>query len=431
LSLNTTPEDTINDDGFTIFDITDPANPSYAFFFEKKLIGVMEYLEPYAEEQRLTFGNKRDVLKLECMPKVDLAAVESLWPHTKWSCAWGNEPAPTCYGQSSAENLSSTFKDITLARVVDEALKSAPESSAWMAYAARIPDFRAALRARFRAQPSLLHPRSKVAVLGLAFEETDVVDLSIVEDLKPRELLAIVKRLSVQTKPHSLSLILPDMSDLTSGMLKEVLDNAKIAILDLGNTAVNLKGLLKVIGASTVRTFTSPALYKRAFDLTATDQMAEGFGGTYRPAFPSTLFPNGAQSNFPLSQVIYVRQKRSSSNPRLHSGGLHWERMLQTLGPDVNLTGRQGRGEDPKGPSMLVMPLQDALLSLTTISVAVPKLLARFAQTSDEELSYGSLGISMALSLGMTVRSFLHNVQSQLLTRNRMTTRLFLSQLKR
>jgi hypothetical protein len=47
LSLNTTPEDTINDDGFTIFDITDPTNARYAFFFDKELIGPLEYVGRY------------------------------------------------------------------------------------------------------------------------------------------------------------------------------------------------------------------------------------------------------------------------------------------------------------------------------------------------------------------------------------------------
>lgn len=53
LSLNTIPHDTVNVDGFTIIDITDPAIPRYAFFLDEELMGPSKYVNPYRTDMKL------------------------------------------------------------------------------------------------------------------------------------------------------------------------------------------------------------------------------------------------------------------------------------------------------------------------------------------------------------------------------------------
>jgi hypothetical protein len=124
----------------------------------------------------------------------------------------------------------------------------------------------------------MLNPASRVAVLGHAFEGCDVVDFSPIDGLKPVELLAVAKYISAQTgSPRCISLILPNMRTLTAGILKEVLDTARIASLDLGHTAVSLKGLLNVVNTASLDSLTCPALYKSTFERVMTGEVLEKF----------------------------------------------------------------------------------------------------------------------------------------------------------
>lgn len=86
--------------------------------------------------------------------------------------------------------------------------------------------------------------------------------------------------------------------------------------------------------------------------------------------------------------------------------------MLQQLEPDVNLGGTRRMEQDDYAPSMLALPLQDALLSKNGITEAMPRLLKQCLQRSLLEIDAGGAGqgssaIAMALSMGMTVRSAL------------------------
>lgn len=64
LSLNTTPGDCINGDCFTVFDISDPNNPRWAFFVDSILIGPWEYFEAYTEQQHANFACREKMFKL-------------------------------------------------------------------------------------------------------------------------------------------------------------------------------------------------------------------------------------------------------------------------------------------------------------------------------------------------------------------------------
>jgi hypothetical protein len=356
-------------------------------------------------------------------PQVEVSTVQDLWPQSKWTRAkrWPEyEPAPP-----TVDAVAASLKDLSLARVVDSALTRDPERTQWMQDAAEIPDFRPALRAKALGHPSMLNPRSKAPVLGIAFEGCDVVDLAAIEALQPSELLEIVKHVSAaQPTPSESTLILPNMRNLTASFLKEVLDSAPITGLDLGSTAVSLKGLLNVVKASKVKKIYCPALYKRAFQVEISGAAPPHMtGGLYKPSIASAIFPSGAGTSFPLVQFIYVRQQRAGSHPRLHSGGLHWERLLQ-LYKCANLGGTHDRDRDGDGmpPNVLVMPLQDALWSTEKIVEAIPKLLKQCLKIPDKQLgpgcfSKGTAAKALALSMSITVRRLLTTLSSKPLTR--------------
>lgn len=362
------------------------------------------------------------MFKLSCMPTVDVAVVRELWPRwpeagQKWTSTLMGEDdtVPQLVSTVDVDKTSPRLKDMTLGKVVDEALASAPEDLRWMTHAAQLPDFRSALRAKLLQQPSLLNPSARVPVLSLAFEGCDTVDLSCLEGLKQTDLLAVVQHLAPAAGTHrSMSLILPNMGDLTATALKEILGAAPITSLDLGETAIGLKSLLKIFSAAKVERFLCPALNKRAFDIKVINSKGpEGFGGICQPSTPSSIFLIGADTSFPLVQLVYVRQYRAASHPRLHSGELNWERMLQTLDLDVNLGGvRSGKVEE-KAPKVLVMPLQDTLLSAKSIVEAALKLLRQLLQLpggdiDPDGMSKGNKTLAMRLAMGMTVRCVVH-----------------------
>lgn len=115
-----------------------------------------------------------------------------------------------------------------------------------------------------------------------------------------------------------------------------------------------------------------------------------------------------------MAQLIYVRQYRAASHPRLHSGGVNWERMFQALDADVNLGGTRSRKVEEKAPNVLLMPLQDALLSARSIVEVAPKLLKQCLQLPGEDIEpdgmrKGTSGIAMALTMGMTVCTVVHS----------------------
>lgn len=132
----------------------------------------------------------------------------------------------------------------------------------------------------------------------------------------------------------------------------------------------------------------------------------DGAGGVCKPVIPSSVFPNGADTAFPLAQVIYVRQYRSASYPRLHSGGLKWERVLHALDPKADVGGGRSRQVDDMAPNVTVMPLQDGLLSPDAIVIALPRLLKRTLELPGEELKHGGMSkgpTAVGLVLGMAI----------------------------
>ncbi len=199
LSINTTFKETDNNDGFTVLDITNPANARYAFFFESKMeaeddsetsVPGLTLLRP--QSYAVPYG----CLDYDCvetcdkLPKLRLDAIKSLWPDAEWTCEYDDKA-----GDEEAVDVSSTLRELSLSRVIEEALQTDLNESTWMQHAEQLPDFLSTLRARIQTQPSLVPLQVRENILVKAFADCEVVDLSSFFDLRPTELLSVSKGL--------------------------------------------------------------------------------------------------------------------------------------------------------------------------------------------------------------------------------------------
>ncbi|KAK5167086.1 uncharacterized protein LTR77_007816 [Saxophila tyrrhenica] len=113
------------------------------------------------------------------MPKVQLAAVSSLWPNAEWRSE---------YDEPSSDIVSSeiwpSLRELSLSRVTDEVLRSDPAEASWVQHAEQLPDFLPALRTKIYENPSMVPVVHRKSILTEAFALCDKVDLSPFKDLR-------------------------------------------------------------------------------------------------------------------------------------------------------------------------------------------------------------------------------------------------------
>lgn len=194
LPLHTNFDALWNDDGISIYDITDPARPRYGFVFLKDRPEEDEDEEdpdtdeddeedPDTEEDdydsasEATFVQGKSVIdgrtylamysdgeemltELQHFPLVTAAALESLWPGAGWT-----DTVPESIASPGNSGTQSTLKDRALDRTIDEAIDNSAEDQDWLLEAERLPDFLPAVLARLHSQPALIQKPSAIALL--------------------------------------------------------------------------------------------------------------------------------------------------------------------------------------------------------------------------------------------------------------------------
>lgn len=278
-----------NDDGISIYDITDPVNPRYGFVFleeryeagadededgmidnqgllpAKAIIDAPTYLGGYYARDDLKGLDVDELLAaFDDYSLITVAALESLWPGAGWSTTvQDGSIAPETAGTRS------TLKDNALARTVDEAFNSTTEDLDWLSDAERLPDFLPAILLKLQAAPDLIHTPPGVPLLVRALSGRSDIDLSMYSDLTPLQGATIVKTIGDVSNGEPISLSMPDLPTWTSADLEMVVSAGRIKALHLGRTPlVEQADLLELVAKTPVlETFQYPALFARALEL--------------------------------------------------------------------------------------------------------------------------------------------------------------------
>jgi hypothetical protein len=422
LPIDMTPEQCDNNDGFTIIDITDPSETRYAFFFDHSgdielghdmkdmegavpslvepfvLLGPLSYVRTYYSHQDITDHGLQDIDRLERRPKVSPDALRSLWPNIQWASVYGRTPSKV-----TVDSLASSLKEMSLSRVVDQALRGGEDTMRWLDQAEQLPDFLPALRTRLCDDITQVPVNSRMELLCLALKGCEEINLASFYGLRQEELLGILKETSNPVQKHFKTLSLPDMEHLTYSTLESVLTANGIHKLYIGETA-KIKGeeLLQLAQAASLQSIRFPGLYKRALGSPIREERYHWYAQMDPPL---SAFPTGPKSPFPVSQVVYVRQNVPHPVPRLECGGLRWSELAYVDGPDTKLGGVHGSYVQGP-PDVTLLPLQDAMLTAADVVEKLPKLMIQLCGLEDVHLerhSYGKGVTGMALSMAFAV----------------------------
>jgi hypothetical protein len=443
LPIDITPEECDNNDGFTIIDITVPAETRYAFFFDHSgdielgrdmniregsvpslvepfvLLGPLSYVRTYYSHQDITDHGLQDIDRLERRPKVSPDALTSLWPDIQWSSLYGRTPS-----KSTVNSLASSLKEMSLRRVVDQALQGGEDTTRWLHQAEQLPEFLPALRTRLCDDISQIAADSCIKLLCFALKGCEEINLASFYGLRQDELLEILKETSTPVQDSSKTLILPDMEDLTYSTLESVLTANGIQKLHIGETA-RIKGeeLLRLSNDASLQIIKFPGLYKRALGPPIREERYHWYTQMEPPL---SAFPTGAKSPFPVSQVVYVRQNVPHPAPRLECGGLRWSELAYVDGPDTKLGGVHGSYVQGP-PDVMVLPVHDAMLTVVDVVEKLPKLMIQLCGLEDMHLerhSYGKgvTGMALSMAFAMTVSSKFQYSKLELTMYSRMTS---------
>ena len=184
LEINTAYNGGDNNDGISVFDITDPANPRYGLLFlhettpynsarevededakheEPNYTPGLEILDP--ETYVKTYGSlcrqdSHTITECQALPKLTVGSLRSAWPDVSWSseCDETHNDVPP---------KSKPLKESSLSRVLDAAFESNQTDCSWLDQAEDIPGFIPALEARLSEHPSLIRrPQRRCCSVG-------------------------------------------------------------------------------------------------------------------------------------------------------------------------------------------------------------------------------------------------------------------------
>lgn len=292
LPLNTQCKDVDNNDGISLYDITNPSDARYGFvFFEDgeqagthhdedgedgsdlesatdatripgmSVIDASTYLSAYYSSEQQEAMKAADLLaRFDVIPLISITALQDLWPRENWKSTRSSTP---CF--DIAEDRP-TLKKSTLARVVDEAIGSTEKDSAWLVEAEKLPGFLPAVFARLRSEPELIHRPAGVSFLIRALKGSTHVDLSVYVDLRPSQAMSIVEGVSTGAARCRTVLSLPDIPTWSLQDLQSIISAGTVISLHLGETpSIGLQAMLALIAHTPgIETFTCSALYRRA-----------------------------------------------------------------------------------------------------------------------------------------------------------------------
>lgn len=251
LSIDAKFDTVHNDDGISIFDVTEPSNPKYAMMqlvkdhdFEDELdedgesiteldttsdafkpntvLNASDYLLRYWRESSNN-SDKTRARMLENLPQLDVGALTSAWPHGDFRDRKNANGAPSSDKEDPQTKSVKSLTSASIRAVIERTVEGSPLNVDLLAEAEHVPGFTEALRVHHIANPDVVQGRTLSILLGHVHRNCAFVDLSSFGHLSFDDILAVVE--TVASSGDAFSLALPDLEDLTTTGLRELLSN--------------------------------------------------------------------------------------------------------------------------------------------------------------------------------------------------------------
>jgi hypothetical protein len=392
-----------NNDGISIFDVTEPSNPRYAMmqltehdgidmdedgeyveiettsdaFRANTILNASDYMLRYKEELSGVSAMVQ-VQMLDDLPLLDVAALASVWPHGNFrSRKQADTSGPT--GKSApAANPVGSLTAASMRAVIERTMQGDPSNLELLAEAEQVPGFTKALREHLHVNPESVQGKSLRAILGHVHKKCPLVDLSPFLHLSFEDILEVIK--VVAGSGDAFSLALPDLEHLTAANLHRLLSNGLVHELRLGKHQVgDLQQFLDIIDGTSVTSFNVPELYARSFAPVDLGQVRnreeyDRFGSMYRPwESPVPVLPRPKQ--FPITQLVFVQWPAARTPPdclrrRVDDFVMPWSEALTT----------ETEGRMDFEAMLLSLPMSDYFLSAAQGIKRLPTFVSHLAR---------------------------------------------------
>jgi len=406
-----------NDDGISVFDVTEPGNPRYAMMQLRKHDGIEmgedgEYVEINTTSDAYrakTILNASDYLlrysrgtsdasqALDNLPQLDVAALTSVWPHGKFRARKSKNAFDSAEEAKSPTNPVKSLTVASMRTVIERTVKGDPSDVELLAEAEQVPGFTESLRAYLHANPKSVQGRHFSTLLSRIYRSSPVVDLGPFYLLCFEDILAITELVS--GGEGGFSLLLPDLEDLTASNLRELLSNSLIRELRVGKHQVgDLRQFLDAIDGTSVTSFNEPGLYSRSFarlphPATLEEEAMEFRYGCGPWISPVPSLPRPKQ--FPVTQLVFVQYPAS----KLVRASERQERV--PLWSEVLTAKKVGRRGDPV---LLSLPMSDYFLSAAQVIKRLPKFLSELARPIPHDSGQGLGSVILGLLRGLALK---------------------------
>ena len=351
-----------NDDGISIYDISDPSNSRYAFMFlfddyernegdesdeddereyyvANTVLDARAYLNTYyTANEQAEYDAVKLVAEFDSISVIDAAALESAWPGNSFTTRPINddEGAASVPGTGAASISTAisaplhpaalSLRNTTMSNVISKACESATEDLEWIAEAEQLPDFAATIMSEFSQEPRLLCTPAGMKLLGCALKGSTDVDLTPFPDIKASEIATLLNSTAAGKTEATVRLSLPDMDGLRLEDLESIVQSGAVVSLNLGLTPLILpRCILDLAAGSSVEELAYPQLYSRAFDLACFTDLVD----MQHELNQTRAFPCGIGTKFPLVQIFYITASSTTDAPRLACGSLPCEWIHQ------------------------------------------------------------------------------------------------------
>ncbi|KAF2210371.1 hypothetical protein CERZMDRAFT_106795 [Cercospora zeae-maydis SCOH1-5] len=442
LPVTTSLKDCDNNDGYSVFDITDPEHLRYCFVLGEDSqsmaygdtdyvqpmtpIGPREYLACYVAERdnvpsdeeeearhdsddsRWNSRVTRAYMELEMDPDVDemrqyllidANTLAEVWPMEKFrtSQAVPGAPGPEEGGatRGAASITQQSLRSTAMSEVISQALEDERGDLSWLQDAEQLADFAHLALSHLSTAPNAIRTTGGFNLLCRALQGRQNIDLSMFHQMEPEQLLRVVSTL--QDSSSRIKLTLPCL-DLTPEQVHQVAHTGNIVELHLGATKrLDLGSLIEAASGAQLESISHPEIYKTA--LVAASQIPEDLSQLATDSIRRVLHGDS------MCQAIWIATTRfnvaKDQVPRLSSGAFAWAQYFANFTTPSDLDHFSAINNFLLPDDHIVpIPLHDAP---TSIRGLLPRLYNTFgaavlgANTSN--MSYSALGSLLAMSL--------------------------------
>ncbi|WPB02566.1 uncharacterized protein RHO25_007202 [Cercospora beticola] len=405
LSVTTSLQQCDNDDGFSIFDITDPGRPRYCFVvrgYPKRYnipnMTPMDY-NGYLAAYKTSMCKETDptARELEQYALIDVDALAGTWPNEKFRTPEALPHAQASEGsKGDAPGVQHSLRDNAMSSVISRALTDGNDELSWLADAEQLRDFADMVLDHLRAAPNALSTTGGHNLLCRALRGRQNIDLSMFDQLKADQVFQLVSDL--QSSSRQIKLTLPHIK-LTAEQVHQLAHAGNIVELRFAATeGLDLHTLTEALSGAQLDSISHPAIYQAA--------LIAGFQFPEIPLVPAINSIREALRGASLCQAIFIATGDETyaidQRSRTASGGVAWSKHFAQTSPTS--------GASPAGKLKLASSHSNVYIPLHDVAMSIQKLLPRLYTTFAAELLPASplydirhayLGLNLAMSLSI------------------------------